>query len=342
MSEAIVKSNSNEAQRLLLRGIAAAQGGHKRVATGLLTRAVQLDPENERAWLWLSGVLENPDQAAFCLNAVLKLNPKSERARQGLRWIDERRQIKAQARQGAVASVEHSFSESAPNREARAQGESWWVNWRRNRREMSQARVLFWFAPLLLMIGALLLNQLFARTVAEQMVVPTALPLTAVAVKAPLALPTPVQQLDAAPASVRESLTAGYLSALNPLREQLRSATATYLTATSGAGGSSLANVAATQSLRATVAAALEQFEAMTPPKLLEQAHIDYIKGLQLELQGYDALLEYYGSYAVEHVNRAALRFQEARTYIDRARVAFDGRSALPGAGAALPPQTIR
>lgn len=342
MSEAIVKANSNEAQRLMLRGIAAAQGGHKRVAVGLLTRAVQLDPQNERAWLWLSGVLENPDQAAFCLNAVLKINPQNERARQGLRWIDERRQAKEQPRQSITAPLEHSFNESAPTREARAHGESWWVNWRSNRRAMSQARVLFWLAPLLLMIGALLLNQLFTRTVAEQISAATALPATAVVVKAPLAVPTPQQQLDAAPASVRESLTAGYLSALNPLREQLRAATATYLTATSGAGGSSLANVAATQNLRATVAAALEQFEAMSPPAPLASAHADYVTGLQLEIQGYDALLEYYGSYAVEHVNRAALRFQEARTHIDRARVAFDGRSALPGAGAALPPQTIR
>jgi tetratricopeptide (TPR) repeat protein len=340
MSEAIIKANSTEAQRLLQRGIAAAQGGQRRVAAGLLTRAVQLDPQNERAWLWLSGVLDNHDQVAFCLQTVLKLNPSNERALQGLRWIEQRKQTDVQPR--PANNLPQPTDDTVSNREARTHGESWWVNWRHNRQEMSRARVLLWIVPLLMLLGALVLNQLFAQTVAEQLSQATVVPTIVITKAEPTAVPTPQPLLDTEPASVRDSLTAGYLSALGPLRERLRTATATYREATGGSGGASLTYVAATQTLRETVAGALEEFKRMTPPTSLEAAHNDYIVGLTLEIEGLDAVLEFYSSYGVEHANRAALRFQEARTHIDRARAAFDGRSAIPGAGGEIPPQTIR
>jgi hypothetical protein len=341
MSEAIIKANSSEAQRLLLRGIAAAQGGQKRVAAGLLTRAVQLDPQNERAWLWLSGVLEDPEKVAFCLHTVLKLNPQNERANQGLRWIEQRQQATIQPR--SLNGVPQHADDGETTQNVRAHTESWWVNWRRNRQEMSRARVLLWIAPLLMLIGALVLNQLFARTVAEQLTQATPAPPTAVVAQAaPTVIPTPQPLLDAEPASVRDSLTAGYLSALEPLRERLRSATATYRETTGGSGGASLAYVAATQTLRETLTSTLEEFKRMTPPQALQAAHADYVTGLTLEIEGLDAVLEFYSSYGVEHANRAALRFQEASVHIDRARAVFDGRSAIPGAGGEIPPQSIR
>ena len=99
MAETAIKSNQREAARLFERGVAAAKGGQRRVAAGLLARVVQLDPRHELGWLWLSGVLEDPGEIAFCLRSVLSVNPHNERARQGLIWLEERGQIAPQPAQ---------------------------------------------------------------------------------------------------------------------------------------------------------------------------------------------------------------------------------------------------
>src|SRR5437762_1944680 len=96
MSESAIKSNQREAARLFRRGVAAASSGQRRVAAGLLARVVQLDPRHEMGWLWLSGVLDEPNEVAFCLRSVLTVNPHNERARQGLAWLEERGKIAPQ------------------------------------------------------------------------------------------------------------------------------------------------------------------------------------------------------------------------------------------------------
>ena len=102
MTESAIKSNEREAARLYERGVAAARGGQRRVAAGLLARAVQLDPRHEMGWLWLSGVLEEPNEIAFCLRSVLAVNPHNERARQGLAWLEQRALIPAQPAPSAI------------------------------------------------------------------------------------------------------------------------------------------------------------------------------------------------------------------------------------------------
>src|SRR4051812_19612050 len=98
MTETAIRANTSEAHRLYQRGVAAARGGQKRIAAGLLTRSVQLDPHNEAAWLWLSGVLDDPHQMAFCLNAVLRLNPANEHAQRGIRWLQDHKLLDESAK----------------------------------------------------------------------------------------------------------------------------------------------------------------------------------------------------------------------------------------------------
>src|SRR5918911_1722387 len=136
MAEPAIKSNEREAARLFQRGVAAARGGQRRVAAGLLSRAVQLDPHHELGWLWLSGVLEDPNEIAFCLRAVLAVNPHNERARQGLAWLEQRGQIAVRPTPPAVAVAGPPPAELQDERQAQ---ESWWVSWRHSRREMSRA-----------------------------------------------------------------------------------------------------------------------------------------------------------------------------------------------------------
>lgn len=331
-SEIAVKANSSEAARLCQRGIAAARGGQKRVAAGLLTRSLQLDPHNERAWLWLSGVLDDPRQQAFCLNAAVKINPQNEHALRGLRVLEERNLLGGAGPEAAPGLSMPSGAAPAQAAEGapKAPGEPWWESFRRNRREMRWARLILWALPLALVLSSLLLFQTISALAVERSAALEAPPAPAVAYDVAAAAPVrpsvePI--LEAEPRAVVESLTVGYLAALEPLRAELRSATAAYREATSRPGGASVGHVAATQRLRAAVEAALAATAELRPPTTLQQAHDDYRKGLELEIDGLDAILEFYGGYDVANANRAALRFQESRAYIERAAAGFSAEA---------------
>jgi len=69
-------------------GIAAAKAGQKEEARKLLSKAVELDAYNEQAWIWLSGVVESPEDQRVCLENVLTINPANERARKGLAFLN--------------------------------------------------------------------------------------------------------------------------------------------------------------------------------------------------------------------------------------------------------------
>jgi hypothetical protein len=68
-------------------GVEAFRNGSKHEARALLERAIELDTYNEMAWLWLSGVVDTPEEQRTCLENVVVINPKNERARQGLQSL---------------------------------------------------------------------------------------------------------------------------------------------------------------------------------------------------------------------------------------------------------------
>lgn len=74
----------------LHRAIAAARDGRRDDARALLLHLLEADPRNERAWLWLSGVVDDSEDVKICLENVLALNPSNPRARQGLEWLHAR------------------------------------------------------------------------------------------------------------------------------------------------------------------------------------------------------------------------------------------------------------
>ena len=69
---------------LLQQGIAYANAGRREEARDILLQVVELDEQNESAWLWLSGVVDSDDDKAVALENVLALNPSNEWARRGL------------------------------------------------------------------------------------------------------------------------------------------------------------------------------------------------------------------------------------------------------------------
>ncbi len=69
---------------LIRQGQEAAQRGNNARAREFLRAAVDLDPNNAVGWLWLSGVVEEPEEAMRALERVLELDPNNQRAQQGL------------------------------------------------------------------------------------------------------------------------------------------------------------------------------------------------------------------------------------------------------------------
>lgn len=74
----------DETTRLLKEGIQAIKAGRREEAKTLLLRVIELDEENERAWLWLSGAVETDEDRRICLENVLQINPNNELAQKGL------------------------------------------------------------------------------------------------------------------------------------------------------------------------------------------------------------------------------------------------------------------
>lgn len=69
---------------MVREGINAYRAGRKDEARALLMRAVELDQYNEMGWIWLSAVVDTPEEQRTCLENVLVINPTNETARKGL------------------------------------------------------------------------------------------------------------------------------------------------------------------------------------------------------------------------------------------------------------------
>jgi tetratricopeptide (TPR) repeat protein len=78
---------STSPQELLQRGIAAARAGENDMARQLIARAIQMDPANEQAWLWLGSVAQSDEERIRILQQVLAINPENEYAIKGLQAL---------------------------------------------------------------------------------------------------------------------------------------------------------------------------------------------------------------------------------------------------------------
>ncbi len=80
----------DQVQHWLTEGIAAARSGHKTQARALLQRVVEVESDNPTAWLWLSGVLDDPLEQETCLEKALSLDPNNPAAHKGLNVVRPR------------------------------------------------------------------------------------------------------------------------------------------------------------------------------------------------------------------------------------------------------------
>jgi len=97
---------SANVEAMVREGINAFKAGRKDEARALLLKATELDQFNEQAWLWLSGLMDSPEDQRTCLENVLAINPNNDRAQQGLSYLT--------GGQPAATSTPSLFSASPP------------------------------------------------------------------------------------------------------------------------------------------------------------------------------------------------------------------------------------
>jgi hypothetical protein len=68
----------------LTQAVQLIKAGNKQAALPILKEIVQIEPNNETAWLWLYSSVDNTSQKKYCLQKVLEINPNNQNARNAL------------------------------------------------------------------------------------------------------------------------------------------------------------------------------------------------------------------------------------------------------------------
>src|SRR5215213_8912196 len=95
---------------LLEQAISAALTGRREEARALLAQLVEADESNEQAWLWLSGLVEDPEEMRTCLENVLHLNPDNVKAQHGLAWVEQQHGARLKADVAVVDAPPEQFA----------------------------------------------------------------------------------------------------------------------------------------------------------------------------------------------------------------------------------------
>ncbi|HUE99530.1 MAG TPA: hypothetical protein VMN99_09760, partial [Anaerolineales bacterium] len=74
------------------RAIQAARAGRRMEARDVLLKVVAFDPQNETAWIWLSGLVDSVEDRMIACENVLVINPGNERVRAYLAGLQRQHQ----------------------------------------------------------------------------------------------------------------------------------------------------------------------------------------------------------------------------------------------------------
>jgi hypothetical protein len=79
---------TSDPESMLQQAMAAVNAGDLVQGRALLESVLEQDPNNDWAWVWLSGCVEDPLQRRICLQQALKANPENPAALDGIRVLD--------------------------------------------------------------------------------------------------------------------------------------------------------------------------------------------------------------------------------------------------------------
>lgn len=77
-------SSQDNLQNKLRAGVEAARRGDRVTARRLLEEVIEVDENNEMAWIWLASSVTTVSERRTCLERVLQINPNNTRAREAL------------------------------------------------------------------------------------------------------------------------------------------------------------------------------------------------------------------------------------------------------------------
>jgi tetratricopeptide (TPR) repeat protein len=92
-----------DSAELLRQAIQAARNGRELTARDLFLDVVRLDPNNETAWMWLSGLLDPLDDRIAACERVLSINPGNRQVRAYLDKLFNEYEVE---RQGIIAELD--------------------------------------------------------------------------------------------------------------------------------------------------------------------------------------------------------------------------------------------
>ena len=81
-------STPQQLEALLEQAIVYVNAGEMEEGRALLERVLEQDPRDDRAWVWLSGCVEDPMQRRICLQQALAANPNNQAAIDGVMVLE--------------------------------------------------------------------------------------------------------------------------------------------------------------------------------------------------------------------------------------------------------------
>lgn len=112
----------------LRQAVALARDGRKVEARDLLLGLVDEDPQNEMAWMWLSGLVDSLDDRIIACENILTINPSNERARVYLRQLlaEQNQAYTLQEAVPPASDIPHAAPSVAPPLRAEVTADSAW------------------------------------------------------------------------------------------------------------------------------------------------------------------------------------------------------------------------
>lgn len=78
----------SKAETSLQKGVAALKSGDKKSAMQFLKQAIDENPRDVNAWLWVSSLIDDPEKKKFCFQKVLAIEPQNKHALRGMATLD--------------------------------------------------------------------------------------------------------------------------------------------------------------------------------------------------------------------------------------------------------------